>query len=354
MGVICPVLVAAWLPSTIRQIVHKKYKGKNAFFMQMMIPSYPAKLEGLMRYRLQHRIHTLAELCDETTHATDFVFTVEGITFSQPQRSIEMPSDQFWLAVGHIEADGYDSAWTEFRKRLVRIVPRVAVACQCYIEFLGQPVLITRDDLDIGFIHWIKRYDSGGLRFMEPEQKAVELLLEDKTVPDEFFYYWNDALNSSGYAAKLLLMLAGVEMLSKVPNKRGHRNRDPKKLEMVLGPKLKKELWGVGNANNALRSRLVHGEYFNQKDGNTNHVESLQHRLTAYLNEDIFKEDLLDARIVDAPRGLDGVRTLARAFLRARRDALLHLPNIMAEAVDGVEHLPSYETLRFDDYQDSF
>ncbi len=62
----------------------------------------------------------------------------------------------------------------------------------------------------------------------------------------------------------------------------------------------------------------------------------------------------MDARIVDAPRGLDGVRTLERAFLRARPDAVLHLPHIMAEAMDGVDHLPSYDTLRFADYHDSF
>lgn len=243
-----------------------------------------------MRYRLEHRIHALAQIGIEG-HA----FTVEDVTFSQSPASAPNPFEhQYWLATAEIEADYYLTAWRNFRKQLVRIVPKIAVVSQCYIEFLGQPILIKRSDHDVAFIHWIRQDGPVGLLFMEPERKALELLLRQDQLPEEFFYYWNDATNCDGYGSKVLLMLSALEALVNVPTEKGPPQKDYKKLELILGPELKKALWGEqGMSSDALRHRLVHGRYFEAEDGSVDFVEVLHHRVIRYLNDLVFQEKLL-------------------------------------------------------------
>lgn len=96
---------------------------------------------------------------------------------------------------------------------------------------------------------------------MEDEQKALKLLLDNSVIPDEFYYYWNDATNSSGYASKLVLMFSAVEALVKIATEKGRPQKDWEKLELILGPELKKDLWGTEKEHrNALRHRLIHGD----------------------------------------------------------------------------------------------
>ena len=51
-------------------------------------------------------------------------------------------------------------------------------------------------------------------------------MLRDAEIPDEFFYYWNDATNSSGYAAKLGLMFSAVEVLAKIKQEKKREKFD--------------------------------------------------------------------------------------------------------------------------------
>lgn len=309
-----------------------------------------------MRYRLQQRIHTLAEIMIDGTETNRFAFTIETITFSQWPASLANPWEhKFWLTMCEIEAEDYVSAWRLFRRKLIRIVPRVSVACQCYIEFLGQPILITRADRDIGFIHWIREDEPVGLSFMEQERKATELLLQNVSLPEEFFYYWNDAINSMGYASKLLLMMAAVETLVKVRPERGRPYLDFEKMVLILGTDLKEALWGVeGNSSHALRHRLVHGDYFALEDSDQDYLLLLHRRVMIFLNQEVLREDLLETVIVDPQRHFLGNRTQARAFLRPSAEVVLYLPDVMAQAVHDVDSLTSYETLPFTDHERTF
>mgnify|MGYP001570361036 CR=1 FL=1 len=94
-----------------------------------------------MRYRLEHRIHTLAQDCIDGTSAGRYAFTAEGATFSQWPAGAPNPWEhQYWLATANIEAADYMTAWRTLRNKLIRLVPRIAVVSQCYVEFLGQPI----------------------------------------------------------------------------------------------------------------------------------------------------------------------------------------------------------------------
>ena len=59
--------------------------------------------------------------------------------------------------------------------------------------------------------------------------------MTDSRIPDEFFWYWNDATNSTGYASKLLLMLSAVETLVNKPVTKGRPEMDYDKLVRILG-----------------------------------------------------------------------------------------------------------------------
>ena len=53
---------------------------------------------------------------------------------------------------------------------------------------------------------------------MTTQQKALLALLGCPQIPEEFFYYWNDAVNSTGYSSKLVLMFSAIEALVKKPD----------------------------------------------------------------------------------------------------------------------------------------
>lgn len=301
-----------------------------------------------MRYFLEHRIDTLAQIdIDGNT------FTVKDVTFSQWPASPANPREhQYWLATTEIEADYYLTAWRNFRTTLVRIVPRIAVVSQCYIEFLGQPILIKRSDQDVAFIHWIGQDGPMGLLFGEPERKALELLLRYDQLPEEFFYYWNDATNCDGYGSKLLLLLSALEALVNIPAEKGPSRKDYEKLELILGPEVKKALWGEERmSRDALRHRLVHGRYFDAEDGSVDFVEVVHRRIIRYLNEVVFQNRLLDDGVVNPQRHPSGSRSQARAFIKATDRAPLNLVSVLAEAREDLDNMPNYETLSFEDYE---
>jgi len=235
-----------------------------------------------MLYRLEQRIHTLAQnvVGRATTHAP--VFSAEDVTFSswKVDKSDGWWTHKYWLATAEIDAKDYIGAWQTFWSRLARIVPRMSLVSQCYMEYLGQPILILRKDSDIAFVRWVKDTQGAGLMFMDDERKALDLLLNDAETPNEFFYYWYDATNSSGYASKLLLMFSAVEALVKIGTGMHKGKKDFAKLENILGPELKKDLWGTQEEHtNALRHRLIHGEYFQPEDGQKDYLLLLHQKI---------------------------------------------------------------------------
>ena len=58
--------------------------------------------------------------------------------------------------------------------------------------------------------------------FVEPHLAALKRLLVDSSIPEEFYYYWNDVVNAIGYTPKLLLMCSAIECLTRT----GRRRKD--------------------------------------------------------------------------------------------------------------------------------
>lgn len=68
--------------------------------------------------------------------------------------------------------------------------------------------------------------------FGENDPKALNQLLSEGSIREEFYYYWHDAINAVGYTPKLLLMFSAIESLAKQVNGK----KDWKKIEQILVP----------------------------------------------------------------------------------------------------------------------
>ncbi|MGH7771546.1 MAG: hypothetical protein ACREQA_04860 [Candidatus Binatia bacterium] len=249
------------------------------------------------------------------------------------------------MATGNIEAPNLDQAFRQFREKLAKIIPRVALIGQCYVESVFQPFLVLREDKDIAFFRFVRDTQAVGLMFMDKELKALNHLLVNTEVPEEFYYYWNDAVNATGYSSKLLLMFSAIEALVKIRNGSNAGQKDWTKLERILGAELKRDIWGErGDSTNALRHRLVHGEYFNREDSEKNYLELVHKKIVAYFNETAFGEGLIEENVVNPQRHFFGNREEWRGFLRAKEKERLNLKDVLAESENkGFESMEQYE-----------
>lgn len=297
-----------------------------------------------MRYRVEQRIHTLAQNVVDHPTGLPPTFTAEGVTFTPWQ---EWWTHPYWLATSDIEADNFKGSWEAFQKCLSRLVPRISVVSQCYAAYRVEPFLILREGSDVSFVRWVEERGSAGLMFMENEQEALELLLKSPEIPDEFHFYWNDATNSTGYASKLVLMLSAVEALVKIKTPGRKPQKDWDKLEQILGPELKNELWGTKDDHEkALRHRLIHGEYFQPKDGQIDYFQLLHVSVIKYLNESILKMPLLDENIVTPQRHPFGNKLEGRSWIRTMDNAPLTLIDILTDMEkNGGYNLSRYERI---------
>ena len=213
----------------------------------------------MTEYELQFRIKTLLHNMI-MKDAKDPSFSQEDIHFSQWDFSFSegWRHDDYWLARGTIEGNNHQESFSQFWGKLTRIIPRVSFIGHCYIDYLFQPYLILKAGTYLAFLRYTKEIEGVGLGFTDDGQKALGLLLQNSQIPEAFYYYWNDAVNTTGYSSKLLLMCSAIEAL--VGNDRRTKYQ---KREELLGTDLNETLYGTKvDPQSGLRHRLAHGEYF--------------------------------------------------------------------------------------------
>jgi hypothetical protein len=300
-----------------------------------------------MLYRLEQRIHTLAENAIDTATVGVTGFSAEGVQFSS--WPTEPPggwwTHPYWLATAEIEADHYVQAWNNFWGRLSGLVPRIVLVSQCYADYRGQPLLIRPTNPDVAFVRWTKERGATGLMFMDDELNAFNSLLINSQIPREFFWYWNDATNSTGYASKLLLMFSAVEALVKIRKGKRKGQKSRAKLDSILGRKLRVALWGKpGDSRNALRNRLVHGEYFHQNDGQTDYFTLLHQKVIKYFNRVILHHQWIHESVVSPQRHPTDNTDQAHLFLQGIGTAKLNLVDVYADLnKNGIDNPENYE-----------
>jgi len=228
------------------------------------------------KYTIEQKIRTTAENA-VMSGEKPASFICEGVEFSHEDFDYQEGwLSDFWLAKTTIEEENFNKAYGVFINKLNRIIPRIALISQCYVNFINESFLITKEESDNAFFGLSIDSKYVGLMFQENEQKILNQLLVND-VPENFYKYWNDAVNTTGYSSKLLIMLSALEAISKKTN--GKKDWD--KLTEILGEELKDKLF---ERNKGLRNRLVHGEYFS-KDDATNFVQEIHKAVIKYFNK---------------------------------------------------------------------
>ena len=290
-------------------------------------------------YNIQHKIRVLLgnnANISSSTPGDGHSFVVEGVIFASWEKN---PRERWrsgaWLAETHVKAKDLSDAMQQYGAIMSRVVPRIGFVGQAYVNERYGPMLVKRSDKDFAWVRSVVSREATSLDFMDEELQALEVLLKDTSVPDAFYYYWNDAVNTVGYTGKLMLMLGAIDSFAVRGRRRATRVK-------ILGDELADELYADGAG---LRNRLIHGEYLNDTDGK-NYVELIHKKVLDYFNKDIVGKDLLELDIVQPQRHFDGNYEDARLFIRQESEEypIDIYPFVKdAEAHDGIPE--SYEIL---------
>lgn len=272
-------------------------------------------MSKLNTYKIEHKILTLSHCAVMEKKDEPASFDVDGIKFSHWDFNYRDGwNTDAWIASSEIHSKNFVDAINIFSKKLSRLIPRISLICQSYIEFTAEPFLIHETSKDVAFFKYIVDVRGGGLMFMEKEQEALKELLDYAEIPEEFYYYWNDAVNAVGHSAKLLLMFSAIEALVK---KNG--NKDWILINEILGKELVEELFGTKEkSNTGLRHRLVHGEYFSDQDNGKNYLELIHNKILNYFNTKIFSKSLISENVVHPQRHFFGNKEEGRWFIKRK------------------------------------
>ena len=59
-----------------------------------------------------------------------------------------------------------------FRQELSRVIPRISLISQAYIDYLQQPLLILKQGSEVGFLRYLRKRPKVSLMFLEEHQSA--------------------------------------------------------------------------------------------------------------------------------------------------------------------------------------
>lgn len=300
-------------------------------------------LRASMQYLIQKRIYGLVEITLLQGPSLRS-FTGCDIQFSPWDTHLaNFARNRFWLAESQIESSGHDAAWKTFHENFSKITSRIAFIGQAYLEANAQPFLLKRTDSEVALFR--HSTDRGGvpLCFGEEQLQALNSLLNNADVPQEFYYYWHEATNTFGYSAKLVLMFAGLEALFGKDREAG-KPQYYKKLEFVFGQPLTEELYGTRNQPHlGLRQRLVHGEYLGPQDVTKNYVEEIHKRIIEHFNTHVLGQAMLTKDVTNPQRHPFGNIDAWKGWVRSTAGKPLDLKNVLQAFEANFDNPEGYE-----------
>lgn len=270
-------------------------------------------------YIIQHRIHILSQAFLKTNEWSAS-FRVDSFQFSQWDFNwAEAHKTEYWLIEAEVQSEHFRTAFSDFRKKINSIIPRVAMISQCYAEYSNEPFLIHKKDSETAFFSYRKFSDAVPLIFNADNFKALEKLKNYEGINDEFYYYWNDMVNVTGYSAKLLLLCSALEALAKSPINAKGKSGKYDFFVSILGQDLKDKMWE--NNDKGIRHRLIHGEYFNaDRDKNNDYLGEAYKKVIDYFNSQILGENLIRG-VINPQRHPDGNMRVGKYFLKRKKES---------------------------------
>lgn len=320
----------------------------GCYFTHFCTTPLCARITNMNQYIIQQKIKTISSLGFFEKDAL-VPMIINDIEFNQWDFSIpDGCKGDAWVAKGKEGAGNYREAFANFRKKLSKIVPKVAFVSQCYMDYVQESFLVFRinDNPDkITFMHHVSSRGATGLMFMEDEKENLDKIDLDN---NEFFWYMNDCYNTTGYIAKLLLMFAALESLAGKEIKTDdegneYENYNKDTMKEILGNGLFNEIYG----KDGLRHKLTHGEYIDPSFSGTNYVESLHKLILEYFNKKY--KTKLDTGITHPQRHPFGNSYYMNAFIKPKEGNNIELKEIIEEfdiadsknsqSLDSFEHV---------------
>ena len=277
----------------------------------------------MKKYRIEHKIFTLAHCAVMEVKEKPTSFEVESLEFSHWDFNFRdgWKDSYHWIATANIEAENFIDAINAFRAKLNKLIPRISLICQSYIEFTREPFIVHDVAKDIAFFEYSQDVKSGGLMFMEKERNALVELLKHEEIPEPFYHYWNDAVNTSGYSAKLLLMFSAMEAMAQKRNQSVFK----KPIDLYIKILDKDLATEIFTNKDGLRNRLVHGEYFNGDDSGKNYLDTVHKKVIAYFNKEVLFKSYLQEDVVSPQRHPFGTKQGGRCMIK-RKDGVKSFP----------------------------
>lgn len=245
------------------------------------------------QYFIEIECHTLLENNYFEWEKPVTKFIVEDISFMQKDYSLQKWSywDK-WIISWKSSWKNWIEARQLFYKKINLIISKISFIWQAYININNSNLLITKDNIWLFFYR--ENVSAVWLHFWKDEQDILKNLLQNSIIPSEFFYYWNDLINTTWYLAKILLLCSAIESLAKWENKRIFRVK-------LLWEELANLLFESGEK--WLRHRLVHWDYFFENDFNKNYVEVVHKKIIEYFNSSIIDiEKKISNQVVNPQR----------------------------------------------------
>ncbi len=287
-------------------------------------------------YIIQQKINTISDL-SILAEGVSVPMIIDGMQFSQWDFNLaEGCIGNAWIAEYQEEAENYHGAVLNFRKRLSKIVPKIAFISQCYMDYTSESFLVYKINENVdktAFIYRTTNRGAPGLMFMEEEKENFDNLnLEN----DEFFWYMNDCYNTTGYTAKLLLMFAALESLAGKEVKidaegKEYETYNKVNMKAILGNDLFNEIYGL----RGLRHKLTHGEYIDEIFSGKNYVEVLHNLILEYMNKNFSVK--LNTSVVHPQRHPFGNAYVTRTFIKPKEghNIEMTLKNVLADFETG-------------------
>lgn len=240
-----------------------------------------------------------------------------------------------WITRFEIDSENYVTAINTYYKKLSKIIPKISLIWQAYIDSQRWSLLVKK--WNQGFLRYIYNGNPVSLKFWKEEKNILTNLVENKNIPESFYLYWNELLNTSWYLAKILIMWAAMDSLFPKKERMNWRIK-------ILWEKLAKELYE--NWNIWLRHRLTHWEYFSPEDFQKNYVEEVHKKVIEYFNTEVITiDDKISQGIVNPQRHLYSNYKQSWLFLEFDRD--ISLKEILPEIQNNeLSTLKSWKCIR--------
>lgn len=299
-------------------------------------------------YIIQHKIHTL--LHNNAIIYIDNVknyhyFTSDNIIFKSWSKDIRyVHKDREWIAECKIEAESGAEALNLYSEKIARIIPRISLIGQAYIDDKIGSILITKESSNIAWFRCVTKEEPLHLNFRDDERLILDDLIKSDSIPDIFYLYWNEAVNNPSYSGKLLLMFGAIDSLAK--------NGDRKQARIdVLGEDLSNEIYKSGTG---LRHIITHGDSLTNNNGK-NYVEIIHKKILSYFNETIISDSSpkINLDIVEPQRQPFANYRVSRFFIEQKIDRNIDIYTMIEDLATNFES-NDYKILYEEGIADSF